>query len=375
MVRTFRYYAAKAHDALKGESFPIDGADGPYRIIKYEPFGICALISAWNATLSMFAFKIGPALATGNTIIFKASEKSPFAVLLMAPLFKEAGFPDGVVNFVNGAGDVGDLLARHMQIRKISFTGSLAVGRKVLKASAESNLKRVTLELGGKSPAVIFKDADLEKAVLAVCQAVLGLSGQVCVSTARVLVEQNVLDEVVASVKAYLEGARKVMGDPMNERNMVGPLVDEKQFDRVMSFIEQGRKEAKLITGGKREGSESFYVQPTLFVNSGSEAKIYREEIFGPVMIINTFETEAEAIEMANDTEFGLFASIFTEDIKKGLRVAGKIEAGTVNINKGFASDMDSPFGGWKGSGLGREGGAYGLRAFLQEKAIIIDMA
>jgi aldehyde dehydrogenase (NAD+) len=323
----------------------------------------------------MFAFKIGPALATGNTIIFKASEKSPLAVLLMAPLFKQAGFPDGVVNFVNGGGDVGDMLARHMQIRKISFTGSLAVGRKVLSAAAESNLKRVTLELGGKSPAVVFEDADLEKAIATVCQAILGLTGQACVSTARVLVQEGVLDQVVVGVKAYLEGARKAMGDPMDEGNMIGPLVDEKQFDRVMSFIEQGKQEAELITGGDREGSESFYVQPTLFVNSGSAAKVYREEIFGPVMIINTFKTEEDAVEMANDTEFGLFASIFTKDVKKGLRVAGKIEAGTVGINKGFAYDMDSPFGGWKCSGLGREGGVYGLKSFLQEKAILVDMA
>jgi len=342
--------------------------------VQHQPFGVCALIGAWNASLVFVSVKLGPCLAAGNTAIFKASEKSPLAVLLLAPLFKEAGFPDGVVNFVSGGGATGDLLARHMQIRKISFTGSLGVGKLVLKASAESNLKRVTLELGGKSPAVIFADADLGNAVATVSQAILALSGQVCVCTSRVLVEESIVDDVVQGVKAFLEGARQVMGDPMKKESMAGPLVDKKQFDRVMGFIEQGKKEAELITGGERNGADGLFVQPTLFLNPGKESVIYREEIFGPVMMIKPFKTEEEVIEMANDTEFGLFASIFTKDIPKALRVAGKIESGTVGINKGAEFDMDAPFGGWKQSGIGRECGVYGLRAFLQEKTIDIKM-
>ena len=294
---------------------------------------------------------------------------------MLAPLFKEAGFPDGVVNVISGAGPTGELLARHMQIRMISFTGSAFVGRKVLAAAAESNLKRVTLELGGKSPAVVFKDADLPKIVPLVCQAILALTGQACIAAARVLVEEEIYDEVVEGVKEFLEKARGTIGDPMEKKTMIGPLIDEKQFERVMTFIEKGKGEAELVSGGERIGDEGFFVQPTLFLKPGREATIYREEIFGPVMMINTFKTEEEAIEMANDTEYGLYASIYSRDVAKALRVAGKIEAGTVSINKRFQLDLNSAFGGWKGSGLGREGGSYGLKEFLQEKTIKISMS
>jgi aldehyde dehydrogenase (NAD+) len=333
------------------------------------------LIAAWNATLSFFACKIGPALAAGNTVIFKASEKSPLAVLLLAPLFKEAGFPDGVVNIISGAGLTGDLLAHHMKIRMISFTGSAAVGKKVLEASAKSNLKRVTLELGGKSPAIVFKDANLKKAIPLLGQAILSLTGQACHCAGRVLVHEEIYEEVVTGVKAFLEGSRKLIGDPMDSKFMVGPLVDEKQFERVMGFIEKGKEEAELASGGEQIGEKGFFVEPTLFLKPGREAVIYREEIFGPVMMINTFVTEEEAVEMANDTEYGLHAVIHTQDIAKGLRIAGKIEAGYISINKGISVDVNTAFGGWKGSGLGREGGKYGLKEFLQEKTIKIDMS
>lgn len=342
--------------------------------MQHQPYGVCALIAAWNATITFFAFKIAPALAAGNTVIFKASEKSPLAVLLLAPLFKEAGFPDGVVNIVSGAGPTGDLLAHHMRIRMISFTGSAFVGRKVLEASAKSNLKRVTLELGGKSPALVFNDADLKKAIPIVGQAILALTGQVCICAARVLVQEEVYDEVVAGVKTFLEGSRKLIGDPMDTKFLVGPLVDVKQFERVMGFIEKGKEEAELAVGGEQMGEKGFFVQPTLFLKPRKEASIYREEIFGPVMSINTFKTEEEAIEMANDTEYGLYAAIYTADMAKALRVAGKVEAGAISINKGFQFDMNSAFGGWKGSGMGREGGQYGLKEFLQEKTIKISM-
>lgn len=372
MVRAIRYYAGLATSAQKGESFPAE--EGSYRLVQWQPLGVCALVVAWNATLAFVGFKIGPCLAAGNTVVFKASEKSPLAILMLAPLFKEAGFPDGVVNFVSGTGATGDLLAHHMRIRKISFTGSMNVGRRVLKAAAESNLKRVTLELGGKSPALIFADADVQSAVLQIAKAILTLSGQVCVCTSRILVEESIVNEVVQGMKAFLEGARQIMGDPMKAETMLGPLVDKTQFDRVMSFIEQGKKEAKLITGGIQDGSEGFFVQPTLFLDPGEKATIYREEIFGPVMLIKTFKNEEEAIEMANDTEYGLFAAVFTKDTKKGLRVAGKVEAGTVLINQGFGFDMDTAFGGWKQSGIGLEGGEYGLKAFLQAKTVKISM-
>lgn len=333
------------------------------------------MIAAWNATITFFAMKIGPALAAGNTVIFKASEKSPLAVLLLAPLFKTAGFPDGVVNIISGAGPTGSLLAEHMRIRMISFTGSGVVGRKILEASAKSNLKRVCLELGGKSPAIVFADADLKKAIPIVGQAILTLTGQVCICASRVLVQEEVYEEVVAGLKTFLEGSRKLIGDPMDSKSMVGPLVDEGQFERVMGLISSGKEDAELAVGGERIGKEGFFVQPTLFLKPGKEARIWREEIFGPVMMVSTFKTEEEAIEMANDTEYGLYAAIYTRDVAKALRVAGKVEAGTVIVNKGFQLDTNTAFGGWKMSGLGREGGEYGLKEFLQEKSIKISMS
>jgi aldehyde dehydrogenase (NAD+) len=390
-IKFFRYYAGQAYEALKGESWPSDDEDGAYKvfpaiileltnidpkqIVQHQAYGVCALIAAWNATITYFAAKIAAALAAGNTVIFKASEKSPLAVLLLAPLLAQAGFPPGVVNIISGAGQTGDLLAHHMQIRMISFTGSAFVGRKILEASAKSNMKRVALELGGKSPAIVFKDADLKKAIPTIGQAILALTGQVCICASRVLVEEEVYEEVVAGVKTFLEGSRKLIGDPMDSKSMVGPLVDEAQFNRVMGFISVGKDEAKLAFGGERIGEKGFFVQPTLFLNPGKEARIWKEEIFGPVMMINAFKTEEEAIEMANDTDYGLYASIYTADMAKALRVAGHVEAGTVSINKGFQYDINTAFGGWKGSGLGREGGMYGLKEFLQEKSIKISMS
>jgi aldehyde dehydrogenase (NAD+) len=390
-IKFFRYYAGQAYEALKGESWPSDDEDGVYKvfpaiileltnidpkqIVQHQAYGVCALIAAWNATITYFAAKIAAALAAGNTVIFKASEKSPLAVLLLAPLLAQAGFPPGVVNIISGAGQTGDLLAHHMQIRMISFTGSAFVGRKILEASAKSNMKRVALELGGKSPAIVFKDADLKKAIPTIGQAILALTGQVCICASRVLVEEEVYEEVVAGVKTFLEGSRKLIGDPMDSKSMVGPLVDEAQFNRVMGFISVGKDEAKLAFGGERIGEKGFFVQPTLFLNPGKEARIWKEEIFGPVMMINAFKTEEEAIEMANDTDYGLYASIYTADMAKALRVAGHVEAGTVSINKGFQYDINTAFGGWKGSGLGREGGMYGLKEFLQEKSIKISMS
>jgi aldehyde dehydrogenase (NAD+) len=373
-IKIFRYYAAQAYNALQGESWPIDDDEGAYRIFQHQPFGPCALIGAWNATLTFFAYKIAPALATGNTVIFKASEKSPLSVLFLAPLFKEAGFPDGVVNIVSGGASTGNLLARNMGIRLISFTGSAPAGKKVMEAAAQSNLKKVTLELGGKSPALVFADADLEKSIPFIAQSVLGLSGQICISASRVLVHEDIYENVVKGLKGVFEKASKMAGDPMIKETMLGPLVDEGQFKRVMGFIESGKGEAELAAGGERIGNASFFVQPTLFLRPERDAKIYREEIFGPVMMINTFKTEEEAIEMANDTEYGLYASIWTKDVAKALKVAGKIEAGVITINKPFGFDTNSAVGGWKGSGVGREGGHYGLQEFLQVKTIKIGM-
>lgn len=263
-----------------------------------------------------------------------------------------------------------------MGIDKLSFTGSTAIGRRVQEAAAKSNLKIVALEMGGKSPSLVFEDADLENAILQASSAgFLFNSAQVCTAASRIFVQASVADEFIASLKAHFEGAAGVLGqDPERPTTMLGPLADKAQFDRVMTYIESGKSEAKLVTGGAKFGGKGFWVQPTIFAEAGADAKIQKEEIFGPVLTITTFETEEEGIKKANDTPFGLSACIYTKDISRGLRVSSKIKAGTVAINSAFLPDEKMPFGGYKQSGLGRESGFKGIEAYLQAKTIKIKL-
>ncbi|KIW08529.1 hypothetical protein, variant [Verruconis gallopava] len=372
----YRYYAGWA-DKIAGESYKEE--DGSYKIVQYEPYGVCAGIAAWNATILYVAWKIAPALAAGNTFVFKSSEKAPFSPLLVAPLYKEAGFPPGVVNFISGNGLTGALLSAHMDIDKISFTGSGVTGRKVQDAAAKSNLKKVTLELGGKSPALIFDDANLENAVTQNSQLFLWNTGQVCAATSRVFVQKSIAPKFIEALKNAFKNAEGAFGsDPAQATTMLGPLADKLQYDRVMSFIESGKAEsgAELLVGGNKiEGHKGLYVQPTIFLNAKDDAKIYREEIFGPVLNLRTFETEEEAVKLANDTAYGLSSALYTESISRALRVASKIKAGTVGINGVAFPANTTPFGGFKQSGYGRELGKAGLFAYLQEKTISINMA
>ncbi|KAJ9640977.1 hypothetical protein H2201_002213 [Coniosporium apollinis] len=373
-VASIRYYAGYA-DKIAGESYKDE--DGFYKIVQYEPIGVCAGIAAWNATLVFVAWKIAPALAAGNTFVFKASEKSPFGPLAIAPLFKEAGFPPGVVNFVSGGGSTGALLAAHMDIDKISFTGSGMTGRKIQDAATKSNMKKVTLELGGKSPSLIFADADLENALKNNSEGFLLNSGQVCLAATRVFVHSSIAPKFIDGLKARFEAASSAMGDdPAAPTTVLGPLADKKQLDRVTSYLESGKTEsgAELVTGGGQVGDKGCFVQPTIFLNPKSDAKIWREEIFGPVLTIRSFETEDEAVELANDTSYGLSAAIYTASMSRALRVATKLKVGTLAINASYFPDAQTPFGGYKQSGTGRECGKAGLEAYLQAKTIKINM-
>ncbi|KAL1631477.1 hypothetical protein SLS54_000238 [Diplodia seriata] len=388
---TFRYYAGWT-DKIAGQAFPAeqdeggDGAPGTYKIVKYEPIGVCAGVGAWNTAQSNFAWKVAPALAAGNTVVYKPSEKAPLGVLALGALIKEAGFPPGVVQLVSGPGSTGALLASHPRVAKISFTGSAATGRKIQDAATRSNMKRVTLELGGKSPALVFADADLDNAVRQCSLGFLLNSGQVCAAASRTLVQDEVAGVFVERLKAAFEHTARAMRDPSLEGvhplQLLGPMADRAQFDRVMGFIERAKKTGgsggedaaagTLLTGGGRVGDKGLFVEPTIFVDPKPASEIYTDEIFGPVSTVRTFKTEEEAVALANDTSYGLSATLYTNSISRALRVSGLLEAGTVGVNTSFMPSPTTPFGGVKQSGSGRELGLQGLLAYLDTKTIHI---
>lgn len=314
-------------------------------------------------------------MATGNTFILKSSEKSPLATCAYGDLINEAGFPPGVINVITGAGLVGSLLAHHMDIAKIAFTGSAVAGRAVMAAAAKSNLKHVSLELGGKSPALIFDDADLDNAVEHSSTSFLRNSGQICFAASRVLVQDSIAPQFIEKIKEAFTAAAEKMGDPSLAETAFGPLADKKQFERVMSFLTGARAEGvQVLVGGERHGSKGTFVQPTVFLNPDVKSKVYTDEIFGPAISIKTFSTEEEAIALANDTTYGLGSTVYTSDVARALRVAGKLEAGTVGINSAFNTSPQTPLGGFKQSGYGRESGPEGLKEYVQPKTIHINM-
>ncbi|KIW73677.1 hypothetical protein PV04_01775 [Phialophora macrospora] len=372
-VRNCLLYYAGWTDKQKGDYFPAD--DGFVKLVRHEPLGVCAAINPFNAPVATFFLKAAPALATGNVMIVKPSEKTPLGSLAVASLFEKAGFPPGVIQVVTGPGSTGALLAEHMRIRKVSFTGSIATGRKIQEAAARSNLKRVTLELGGKSPAVIFEDANLENALTWTINAILTRSGQLCVAASRVYVQKGIADKFIQEYKKRMEAAADDMGDPQDPAVRLGPMVDQSQLARVKAMVERGKTEAELVVGGAQHGETGCYMEPTVFLNPKDDAEIYRREIFGPVSVIKTFETEEEALRLANDTEFGLMSGVFTRDITRALRVSSALESGVVGINCISMQSLQAPFGGKKQSGIGREFGEYALRLFTEPKTVLINMA
>ncbi|KAI9371750.1 aldehyde dehydrogenase domain-containing protein [Aspergillus egyptiacus] len=370
-AESFRYNAGWI-DKFAGEAYPQE--NGFMCITRNEPLGVTAGIVPWNGPMGTVGLKAAPALATGNCFILKPSEKTPFAALALGPLIRAAGFPPGVFQVLSGDGTTGALLASHMRIRKVSFTGSIPTGKRIQKMAAESNLKRVTLELGGKSPAVVFNDCNLDNAVTWCVNAITANSGQVCFAASRVYVQEGIREEFTKRYKAALEERAKKIDDPEKADTLMGPLVDEAQFRRVTGFLERGAKSHALLTGGQRVGDEGFFVQPTVFTDVEPSAELFREEIFGPVSILNTFKTEEEVLQKANATEYGLMAGVFTQDINKAMRVASEFESGMVGINCISLNFLNVPFGGSKQSGLGRECGRNALEHFTEPKTVMINL-
>ncbi|KAM0747685.1 aldehyde dehydrogenase [Meredithblackwellia eburnea MCA 4105] len=336
-----------------------------------QPFGVVAGILPWNVTLPGFASKAGPAIAAGNTIVIKLSEKAPLGLLYVSKLIVESGFPPGVTNVLPGLGHVaGDALARHMKVRQISFTGSGPTGRLISKAAAESNLKNITLELGGKSPSLVFADANLPKAAKALATSAWRNSAQICTVQSRIYVHQTIADQFVDLYCKEWGNLVTYSADENDKKGSQGPIVDRVQFERVMGFIEEAKGYCTLVMGGKRAGNKGYFVEPTVFIDVPANARINQEEVFGPAIVIHKFNSEEEVLKQANDTEFGLSSSIFTRDISRAMRVAKLLEAGNVSINVQNVEALDIPIGGVKGSGIGRESGSDALHYWTEERAI-----
>ncbi|XP_003744529.1 aldehyde dehydrogenase, mitochondrial [Galendromus occidentalis] len=368
-IRCLRYYAGYA-DKNHGKVIPIDGEY--FAFTKHEPVGVCGQIIPWNFPLLMQAWKLGPALAMGNTVVMKPAEQTPLTALYVGQLIKEAGFPPGVVNLLPGMGpSAGQAIACHPEVNKVAFTGSTSVGQLVMKAAAESNIKRVTLELGGKSPNMVFADADIDQAIETAHFGLFFNQGQCCCAGTRIFVEEKIHDQFVE--RSVELAKQRVVGDPFAQETTQGPQVDETQMNKILELIDSGKKDgAKLLTGGVRAGSKGYFVQPTVFGDVTDNMRIAREEIFGPVMQILKFKSMEELVRRANNSEYGLAAAIFTKDLDKAMYMSNALQAGTVWVNCYDALAAQAPFGGFKMSGLGRELGEYGLQAYTEVKTVCI---
>jgi acyl-CoA reductase-like NAD-dependent aldehyde dehydrogenase len=368
VAEIFRYYAGWP-TKIHGTTNPMDASRFQYML--REPMGVCALINAWNVPLVMAGIKIAAALACGNTVVLKPAAITPLTTLRLAELIEEAGLPPGVLNIVSGSGaTVGTAMAEHPDIDKISFTGSTAVGRQILQAST-GNMKKVTLELGGKSPNIIFPDADLDRAVAAAVDTTCKNSGQICSAGTRLFVHESLHDEVSERV-SRLAATYKV-GSPFEADTKLGPLISQRQMEEVLSYVDAGREEgAQLTQGGARVGELGYFVQPTIFSGVSNAMKIAREEIFGPVLSIIAFKDEDDAVLKGNDTIYGLAAAVWTRDVSRAHRVARALKAGRVWINTYAEGDAVMSFGGYKQSGYGREMGAESIEGFTQTKSVLM---
>ncbi|KAL6820570.1 Aldehyde/histidinol dehydrogenase [Trichoderma camerunense] len=340
-----------------------------------QPYGVCAAILAWNAPVVIFTAKVIPCIVAGNTIIVKSSEKAPLSSLKLGALAAEAGFPPGVINVLSGFGHtVGAALSSHMKIRKLTFTGSTRAGKLIQEAAAKSNLKSVALEMGGKNPLIVFPDCDIEEAADSAAASLKFNSGQICVSNSRIYAHKDIFQKfLTAFSEKFVEPA---FGSPLEPTTFFGPQADKLQFDQILKYIEQAKSSgANLVIGGSRATDKGYYIQPTVFAKVPASADILHEEIFGPVAVIQEFETEEEVIAECNKTEYGLHAGLYTRDISRACRVAAALETGVVTVNSGGSvGAYDMPFGGWKQSGNGRELGKLGLEEFYEIKTVIITL-
>jgi len=368
---TLRYYGGWAD---KNHGKVIETSESKLGYTRHEPFGVVGQIIPWNFPLLMFAWKMGPALATGNTIVIKPSELTPLSALRATQLAVEAGFPPGVINVVTGYGKtVGHAISSHPAIEKVAFTGSTLVGREIMRQAAISNLKNVTLELGGKSPNIIFEDADLDAVVQWATHGIYFNHGQTCCAGSRIYVQKSIFDKFQEKFVAHIKTMK--LGNPLAQGTTQGPQVSQMQFDRIMNYIQDGKKAgAKAIIGGERHGSEGYFIQPTIFTNTTPDMRIVREEIFGPVGVLVPFENEEEIIRIGNDTMYGLAAAVFSRNITRALSVAHKLKAGTVWVNCCNLINPQLPFGGFKQSGIGRELGEYALANYTSVKCVHVDL-
>lgn len=371
VVAVLRYYAGEC-DKFFGKTLPIDGDF--FSMTRKEPIGVVGQIIPWNYPLLMLAWKWGPALAAGCTLVLKPAEQTPLTALYVAALAKEAGFPKGVINVVPGYGPTaGAALALHPDVEKVAFTGSTEIGKKMLIYSAQSNMKKVSLELGGKSPLVIFDDANVDEAVQIAHDALFSNHGQNCCAGSRTFVQAKIYDEFVK--KATEVAKKRTVGDPFSDGTAQGPQVDQPSIKKILDLINSGVKEgAKLQTGGKRLGNIGYFVEPTVFSDVKDNMRIAKEEIFGPVQSILKFETMDEVIERANSTEYGLAAGVVSKDINRVLEFSQAVKAGSVWVNTYNAMTAQTPFGGYKMSGIGRELGPDSLEGYLETKTITISV-
>lgn len=367
----FNLYATYAEELDGRQGAVIGVPDDRFQSrVKYMPAGVAGLIVPWNYPLLMAAWKVAPAIAAGCALVLKPSEYTPLTALELARIAAEVGLPNGVLNVVTGYGaTAGARLATHPDVRKLAFTGSVPTGIAVASAAAR-DVKSVSLELGGKSPIVVFDDADIEQTVEWVMFGIFWNQGQVCSATSRMIVEKGIAPKLIDRLS---EEAKKItIGDGMAPGTLLGPLVSKTQYDKVLHYIDIGKSEATLVTGGARPShlNEGYFLEPTIFADVPSSARIWNEEIFGPVLVVSTFESEGEAVKLANDSEFGLAAAVMSQDQKRAERVADAFEAGVVWINCSQPNFLEPPWGGVKKSGIGRELGTWGLNNFLEPKQI-----
>jgi acyl-CoA reductase-like NAD-dependent aldehyde dehydrogenase len=373
-AEVFRYYAGWA-TKIHGETLSL--REGAFTFTLRQPVGVVGAIVPWNFPFLLSSWKIAPALAAGNTVVLKPASLTPLTALKFAELCQEAGLPEGVVNVVTGPGAaVGMALVRHPGVDKIAFTGSTDVGKQIMREAAGS-LKRVSLELGGKSPNIVFADADMEAAVKGALTGIFYNKGEVCAAGSRLFVEQRVHDDFMSKLTERVKGLK--VGDPMDKSTRMGPVVSKAQMDTVLGYIESGKQEgARLVAGGERAkvgNGKGYFVEPTIFDGVSNRMKIAREEIFGPVLSVIPFKSVDEGLAEGNETTYGLAAAVWTRDVAKALRAARAIRAGTVWVNAYNLYDAALPFGGFKESGFGRELGAAGMDAYTEVKSVWVDLA
>jgi aldehyde dehydrogenase (NAD+) len=368
VAKVIRYYAGYA-DKVTGTV--IETNDGHFTYTRREPIGVCGQIIPWNFPLLMWSWKIGPALATGNTVVLKTAESTPLSALYASKLAVEAGIPPGVINIISGYGATGAAISNHMKIKKVAFTGSTNTGRAILKSAAESNLKKATLELGGKSPNIVFADADIPKAIEMTNLGIFFNSGEVCCAGSRIYVQDSIYDKFLQQLKERTE-ANKV-GNPFDPETFQGPQTSKTQLDKILHYVDVGKQDgATLVTGGYRLERPGWFVAPTVFANVKEDMKVVKEEIFGPVVTVSKFSSVDEVIELANNSEYGLAAGIHTTDVHKAIDVSNRLNAGTIWINTYNNFHEAVPFGGYGQSGIGREMGEQALENYTQHKAVRI---